>query len=338
MRPATDCMRHQPRSILAIDVSPFGRSIALLPVIRALRSAFPGTFIAVATSTGTSELLAATGLADEAIDLGVVKAADGGGVFKRLVRLFKRASRRDYDMVLDFSPRLETQMLTRLVVRGRTITPSRLPHVIELLIGAAGRRATGEAADYESVLRQVGIGLSEARLAVSLPGEAHARFESLLERKGSRGGEPIVVLYAANVAGAGGWPVGSFGEIGQRLANNFGARIIPADEPSDDSFTEAISALLPQTAIKLASPTALDLAAAVARASLVITDEAGLARLASEMGTPVIEIVEAGGGSPFSKSHRFVRGSSRGRIPADEVYEVACEMIQDSRSASLFRS
>jgi ADP-heptose:LPS heptosyltransferase len=331
-------MRYQPRSILAIDVSPFGRSIALLPVIRALRSAFANTFIAVATSTGTSELLAATGLADETIDLGLVNASKGGGGLKRLIRLFNRTSRREYDLVLDFSPRLETQMLSRLVVRGRTITPSRLPHVIELLIGGAGRRASGRATDYESVLRQVGIGLSEARLAVSLPDEAHAQFERLLERKGSRGGEPIVVLYAANVADAHGWPVESFGEIGQRLANNFGARIIAADEPTDNSFTEAVSALLPQTAIKLASPGALELAAALARASLVITDETGLARLASEMSTPVIEIVEAMNSSPYSKSHRAIGGSSRVRVSADDVYEAASEMIQDSRSASLFRS
>ena len=330
-------MRYQPRSILAIDVSPFGRSIALLPVIRALRSAFANTFIAVATSTGTSELLTATGLADETIDLGLVNQSKGGGL-KRLVRLFNRTSRREYDLVLDFSPRLETQVLSRLVVRGRTVTPSRLPHVIELLIGGAGRRASGRAADYESVLRQVGIGLSEARLAVSLPDEAHAEFERLLERKGSRGGEPIVVLYAANSADAHGWPVESFGEIGQRLANNFGARIIAADEPTDNSFTEAVSALLPQKAIKLESPGALDLAAALARASLVITDEAGLARLASEMSTPVIEIVEAADVRPYSRSHRAIGGSSRVRVSADDVYEAASEMIQDSRSASLFRS
>ncbi|HST20088.1 MAG TPA: hypothetical protein VLR90_03160 [Blastocatellia bacterium] len=326
-----EVMRYQPNSILAIDASPFGRSIALLPVVRQLRAALPNAYIAVATSTGTCELLTAVGLVDEAIDLGVIKSSDGGAgsAVKRFAQLFQRARRRDYDLVLDFAPRLETQMLSRLVVRARTITPSRLPHVIEMLLGGSNKTP-----DYENVLKQIGVNGSDMRLAISLPDEEHAQFERLLERKGSRGGEPIIVLYAAG----NGWPVESFGEIGQRLANNFGARVIAVDEPSDKSFTESASALLPQTAIKLASPRALELAAAIARASLIVTDEPGLARMAADMGTPVIEIAEAHGKSRLAKSHRVVQGSSRARVGTDEVYEIACEMIQDSRSASLFHS
>lgn len=282
--------------------------------------------------------MSAAGLVDETIDLGVIKSSEGGGAgaFKRLARLFKQSRRRDYDLALDFSPRFETQMLSRLVVRARTVTPSRVPNVIEFLISGAARRAGGRATDYESVLRQIGIGPGDPRLRVALPDEEHAQFERLLERNGSRGGEPIVVLYSSAAGGA--WPVESFGETGQRLANNFGARIIAADEPSDDSFTEAVGALLPQTAIKLASPRAPELAAAVARASLVVTDEPGLARLASEMGAPIIEIAEARHAPESGQSHRVVSGSSRARVGADEVFEIACQMIQDSRSASLFRS
>jgi ADP-heptose:LPS heptosyltransferase len=176
-----------------------------------------------------------------------------------------------------------------------------------------------------------------AQFAIRLPDEEHAQFEQMLSRHGSRGGEPIVVLYAANPASSGGWPVESFGEMASRLAHNFGARLIIADEPSDKSFTEAVSALLPQTAIKLAEPSALQLAAAIARASLVITDERGLALAGMEMGTPVIEIGDNSSAQPSSKAHRVVRGSSRTRVNTDEVYEIACEMLQCSRSASLFQ-
>jgi ADP-heptose:LPS heptosyltransferase len=328
-------MRYQPNSILAIDASPFGRSIALLSVVRSLRGALPHAYIAVATSTGTVELLKAMGIVDDAIDLGVIKSSDGGAgsAVKRFAQIFQRARRRDYDLVLDFAPRLETQMLSRLVVRARTITPSRMPHVIEMLLGG-GRQSSNKATDYENVLRQIGVDGSNVQLAISLPDEEHAQFERLLERNGSRGGEPIIVLYAAG----NGWPVESFGEIGQRLANNFGARVIAVDEPSDKTFTSAVSALLPRTAIKLASPRTLELAAAIARASLIVTDEPGLARMSADIGTPVIEIAEAHGEARFSKSHRVVRGSSRGRVPTDEVYEIACEVIQESRSASLFHS
>jgi ADP-heptose:LPS heptosyltransferase len=289
---------------------------------------------------GTCELLTATGLVDEAIDLGIIRPSDDGsyaGALKRAARLFTGARRFDFDLVIDFSPRLETQMLFRFVVRARTVTPSKMPHVIEMLLGGQSRRMRGQAGDYESALRQLGVAMADAQFAISLPNEEHAQFEQMLSKRGSRGGEPIVVLYAANPASPGGWPVEAFGEMAARLSHNFGARLIAADEPSDKSFTEAISALLPQTAIKLAEPRALELTAAVARASLVITDECGLAQMATEMGTPVIEISDNSAAQPSSKSHRIVRGSSRARVATDEVYEVACEMLQYSRSASLFR-
>ncbi|HEX8089229.1 MAG TPA: glycosyltransferase family 9 protein [Blastocatellia bacterium] len=333
-------MSYQPRSILVADVSSFGRSLFLLPAIRALRAAYPKTFIAVATEVGACELLAATGLVDEAIDLGIIKASDDGsyaGVLKRAARLFRRARHIHFDLVIDFSPRLETQVLFRFVVRARTVTPSRMPHLIEALIGARARRPRGEAGDYEEVLRQLGIAMGDARFAIRLPDEEHTQFEQVLSKRGSRGGEPIVVLYAANSASPLGWPVEAFGEIASRLAHNFGARLVAADEPSDESFTQALGALLPQTAIKLAAPSALQLTAAIARASLVITDERGLALVATEMGTPVIEISDDSSARQSSKAHRVVRGSSRPRVTTDEVYEVACEMLQCSRSTSLFQ-
>src|SRR5690349_19734219 len=189
-------MRQSPRAILAIDTTPFARSLQLLTAVRALRVEFPQTFIAVAAATATTQLLLAGGLADEAIDLGVIKSQQGGDGLKRLARLFKRVRHRDYDLVLDFSPKVDTQVLSRFVLGARTVTPARLPRVLDLLMGGP-RRGTG-VGGYESVLQQVGIELRDQRLGFFVPTDDHVQFEKLLERSGSRGGEPIVALYAAD--------------------------------------------------------------------------------------------------------------------------------------------
>ena len=330
-------MQPPPRAILAIDTAPFAHSLSLLAAIRALRIGMPQTYVAVAATTGVSELLAAARLADETIDLGVIKPHNGSDGLKRLARLFKRARHREYDLVLDFSPKLDTQVLSRFVMRARTVMPARLPRVIDMLIGGAQRGAG--AGSYEAVLRQIGVELRDERLGIIVPADEHAQFEKLLERSGSRGGEPIVVLYAADAGHEGGWPVSAFGEIGQRLANAFGARIVALDEPGDAGFTTAIGALLSKSAIRLAAPRALQLAAAMARASLVVTDASGAAQMATDVGTPVIEITEnQSARRATSDFHRLVRGPSRGRISTDEVYELACTLIQSSRSAQLFQN
>lgn len=317
-------------SILVIDVSPFGRSLALLPAMKLLREAYPNAFIAAAASTGICELLLNAGLVTETIDLGVIKP-EGETSLKRIVRLLRSARRFTFDLILDFAPRPETQLLSRVVLRARTITPSRLPLVLEFLTGGASRGSGEQPADYESVLRKLGLEPREICIVITPIPDENTRFEDLLSRNGFRGGEPVVVLYTAG--GADAWPVASFAETAHRLANNFNARVLAVDEPSDQSFTAALEALLPKTAIRLAEPRAQELMAALARATVLITDEPNLAAAASEMGTPVINLARP----CLRAKRRSAPGLKLAIVTTDEVYDAACEILQESRSPSLFR-
>ena len=324
-------MPNTARSILVVDLSPFGRSLNLLPAMRVLREAYPSAFIAVAASTGVCEMLSSSALVTETIDLGAIKPAGAFSSLNKTVRLMRSARRFTFDLILDFCPRPETQFLSRVVLRARTITPSRLPLVLEFLTGVAKNRRGEQVTDYESVLRKLGLEVGKSSIAARPSPEENARFEALLARHGFRGGEPVVVLYTAG--GAGAWPTASFAETAHRLANNFNARILAADEPSDRSFTAALEGLLPRGAIRLAEPRALELMAAVARASVLITDEPNLAAAASEMGTPVINLT-----LPFpGPGRRAAAEAMLASATTDEVYDEACEILQESRSSSLFQ-
>ncbi|HYV07945.1 MAG TPA: hypothetical protein VFB82_25360, partial [Blastocatellia bacterium] len=98
------------------------------------------------------------------------------------------------------------------------------------------------------------------------------------------------------------------------------------------NFTTAIEALLPKTAIRLVQPRAVDLMAALARASLVITDEPNIATVAMRMSTPVIDVA-----APSSSAPSRVSVPSRAATTTEEVYEEAAEILQESRSPTLFR-
>lgn len=319
-------MLYSARSILVLDISTFGRSLALLPAMSVLRNAYPNAFIAAAASTGICELLLNRGLVSEAFDLGVIKPGGAASSVKRIVRLIRIARRFNFDLALDFAPRPETQFLSRVVLRTRTITASGLPFLFEFLTGGASRASGEQPAGYENVLRKLGLEPPESRIVVTPMPDENARFEELLSRNGFRGGEPVVVLYTAG--GADAWPIASFGETAHRLANNFNARVLAADEPSGQCFTTALEALLPKTAIRLAEPRAPELMAAVARASVLITDEPNLRAAASEMGTPVIDL---------AANRRAAPGLRLANATTDEVYDAACEILQESRSPSLFR-
>src|SRR5438552_296297 len=187
-------MPHPARSILAIDASPFGRSLALLPATRALRASYPKALLVAATSSGISELLGASGIIDETIDLGVIKSSERRftSSLKRVAGLVRRARRFNFDLVLDFSPRLETQITSRLFLGARTLTPSRIPRAIEVLLSIAAVPAAVDSSafsDYYRVLQQTGVELNDIRLVFAPRVEEDARFEERLARSGSRGGE-----------------------------------------------------------------------------------------------------------------------------------------------------
>ncbi len=327
-------MAEHPRSILAINAASFGRSLALLPALRALRHAFPKTRITAAVTRGIMDLLSSTEMVDEAIDLGVIPASKGGALskFSRFIKLARRSRRADFDLVMDFSPGAETQLLARVFLNARVIASAAGPSFIDSLFGRTARQ-TGK--EYAGMLSRLGIKLGDESVGMELSEEDHARFEQLLARKGSRGGEPIVILHSEMGDSHRRWPIERMGDLAVRLSLMPGARVVAMDEPHTRLFTDSINAFLPRGAIRLPSPQGKDFFAAIARASLLVTDDRGVAGAASEMATPVLEVAESGSRSQAT-THRIIEGASRTRITVDEVYEAACEMLQSNRSSVLF--
>jgi len=335
-------MTNSASSILVVDETPFGQSLALIPAMRAIRASDTKAFLVAAAPSGTCELLVSHQLADDTLPLGVIKPSDGASsnTLKRLWALVRRSRHYNFDLVLDFSSKLETQLVSRLFLRSKVISPSGLPGAIGFLMELGGlSRSPGAPglSAYESVLRQAGVELSDGRLSLHLSADEDSQFERRLSASGYKGGELLILLYCASSGSRNAWPDASFTETGSRLANHFDARLIVVDEPSDDSFTRN-QRDLPSSAIKLAKPRAGELLAAIARSTIVITDSPSVGKIAAEIGTPAIEIADSSSAQEqLSVTHRIARAASRVRVSTEEVYEIACEMIQESRSSILFR-
>jgi ADP-heptose:LPS heptosyltransferase len=325
-------MRYPPRKILAIDCSPFFRSLATLPALAALRVAHPQAVIVAAMSRGACELLNASGHINEAVDLGVSGRLTPGavGAAKRAFKLVTATRNRSFDLVLDFSPRFETQLVARFGLGGRVVTPAIPSRLFDSVLGRKGK-VLDHAVECVSVLRQVKVDIDPEPAGIRLPAEENARFEQLLGRHRSRGGEPIVLIHGCNSEQMpdNSWP----GELAARLARGQHARVIAVDEPYSRDFTDRVGRSLPPNAIKLVAPRAMEVAAAVARASLVITDQPEMWHMARQLKTPMLEL-----------SFGQARQSDVGRVvismasPAalDDAYDAGCEMLHQTRSPFLF--
>ncbi|HWC78106.1 MAG TPA: hypothetical protein VG778_11620 [Blastocatellia bacterium] len=332
-------MAVEAQSILAIEASSFCRSLAVLPALRALSAAYPGARRVIAASRATCEVVAASNLATEVLDLGNLSTAGASPGFeiKKLLKLIGLTRRAHFDLVVDFSPGIESGIATFLGRHSRVVTASKASNLIDLLFGGGGRRSSGDhAEECARIVRRLGLEVDDKTPIIELPHEENVRFEQVLVRHGSKGGEPVVVLYGSKAS----WMPGAAGEcvaeVSARLASGFGARIVAVDEPSSRDFTDGIAKMLPAGAIKLASPRVFETAAAVARASMVITAEPEVAYLTSVFGTPLLELRYAGSRAPVAKGARVVSAGTRVNL-GDEAFEAACEMIQASRLTSLFQ-
>lgn len=331
-------MAYDPRAILVVDVSPFGKALLMLPALQALRDKYPQSFIAVAAAKGICDLLSASNLVDETVDLGIIKPTEQsyGSAIKRLFRLLTK-TRREYDWAIDFSPRLETQIASRLSWRARHITPSRISNLIDLFLKREVSSRDDHLAECASALKKVGITRIEPRFPLPLSNEESLRFEDLVFRKEARHGEPIVVCYSAGADGGDSWSREKFVEIAHRLFHNFKARIVMAEEPFSSELSGILKDRLPLKALVLTAPTGLQFAAAIARSSLVITDERGVAKMAADFDAPVIEIADSPSAYAEDPSYRVIVSSSPARVTTEAVFESASELIQAGRTASLLK-
>jgi len=131
--------------------------------------------------------------------------------------------------------------------------------------------------------------------------------------------------YAVLIPGAGvewrAWPVGSFAWIGRRLAQQ-GIGLVVAGGAADLSMTDALMRELQGKAENFAGRTTLgELAAILAGARLVISNETAAAHIAAAVGTPA---VCAMGGGHYGRFLPYVLEVEEKRVPIPVVQKMDC--------------
>ena len=191
-------MAVEAQSILAIEASPFCRSLAVLPALRALSDTYPGARRVIAASRATCEVVAAGRLATEVLDLGNLSTTGASPAFeiKKLLKLLGLTRRAQFDLVLDFSPGIESGIATFLGRHSKVVTASKASHLIELFFGGGGKRSSGDhAEECARIVRRLGLDVDEKSPIIELPSEENSRFEQVLLRTWFEGrraaGDPL---------------------------------------------------------------------------------------------------------------------------------------------------
>lgn len=157
-------------------------------------------------------------------------------------------------------------------------------------LAAAHRRAAGlHLADFWAALAPEGTPWPDPSM-LRVPERAVEEANEILVRSGIRGSEQFVVLAPGARHPARRWPAASFGEL-TRLLGGRGVRVVLAGDESEAGITAEVISVAGAGPADLTGRTPLPvLAAVLARARVLVSNNTGTLHLADAVGTKVVGI------------------------------------------------
>lgn len=340
-------MNLDPHNILVIDFGQLGDVVLSLPALSAVRARFPRARVTVAVGRPGVAVVELAGVADKVLGVDRVALRDGPkpmSIF-RIARLVKEVRRSGFDFVIDLHSLSETNLLGYLSKAPQRLYARRPGRSLDWLsnfrprppIEDTNKHATDR---YLDVLAPLGIG-EVSRVARLKPREEDDRaIDEMLRKERAGVDAPLVGLFPGAGHPSRRWPLEHFIELARRLDSNDGVRLVLFAGPEERRLVRERRAEFPRSTILFDRLTVPQLASALARLALFVSNDTGPMHVAAAVGTPVVILMQHhpmfGCYVPRGDRHRVVHAPFIEQITPEEVYAVARSVFTAERATSLF--
>lgn len=339
-------MQFDPRKILVIDFGQLGDVVLSLPALRAIRRRFPSAHITVAVGKPANEVVALSGSANDIFEVDRVALRDGNTLVSiwRIFKLVRQVREAKFDLVIDLHSLSETNLLGYLTGAPHRLYSRRPGRSLDYLANFKPRPPaedkTRHAVDrYLDVLKPLNIENASRMPVLHTNPAGDAAVDSLLKKEKAQSGELLVGL----VPGAGNatrrWALENYAQLADHLIRNDRVRVIVFVGPEEQAMLPQMRTLFPPGAIFFDRLTIAQLLSALARMTLVVSNDTGPAHLAAAAGAPVLVVMDRPtphSYMPIGDQHRFIYGADITKPTVEEVYRTAHELLALNRTAQLF--
>ncbi|HUQ33233.1 MAG TPA: glycosyltransferase family 9 protein [Pyrinomonadaceae bacterium] len=341
-------MTFDPRNILVIDFGQLGDVVLSLPALRAIREKFPQARITVAVGKPGAPIVDLSGYSDATIVVDRVALRDGSkalAVF-RIGKIVKQVRRERFDFVIDLHSLSETNLLGFVSGAPRRLYARRPGRSLDILSNfhpkppVEDTRPTKHAIDrYLDVL--IPLGIKDASRVPRLVTRASddASVEQMLLKEKANVSAPLVGLFPGAGHPGRRWPLARFGELAERLARNDGVRIILFAGPEERELVREMKATFPRGTIIFDRLSIPQLASALARLSVFVSNDTGPMHIATAVGVSVVALLDRPTPNsfiPVEERHRVIYSHRISEMTTDEVYEATRELLAAGRTETLF--
>jgi ADP-heptose:LPS heptosyltransferase len=343
-------MAFDPRNILVIDFGQLGDVVLSLPALRAIREKFPQARITVAVGKPGAPVVDLSGYADATIVVDRVALRDGWKVLSlfRIGHIVKEVRRARFDFVIDLHSLSETNLLGFLSGARHRLYARRPGRSIDVFANfhpkppVEDNRPTKHAIDrYLDVLIPLGIRDAPRIPRLGTRAEDDASAEQMLKKEKANTNAPLVGLFPGAGHPDRRWPLARFNELAERLVRNDGVRIILFAGPEEREMVKEMRAAFPRTAIIFDRLTIPQLASALARLSVFVSNDTGPMHIATAVGTSVVALLDRPTPNsfiPVEERHRVIYSRRISEMTTDEVYAATRELLVAGRTETLFAS
>lgn len=352
------------RNVLCVRLDNLGDVLMTAPAIRALRFGRSDRRITLLASPGGAEAAGLIPGIDEAISYEApwMKASRPGTSTVDL-DMIRRLAEGRFDAAVIFTVYSQSPLPAALLAHLAGI-PLRAAHCRENPYGLLThwvRETEPHHRVRHEVERQLDLAMAVGAARLPLPPRLHvplaarASLARRLVEEGVRPGEPLVVVHPGASAASRRYPAERFGAAVGELVARRRCRVIVTGSAGDRDVVETVCRTASQPAHVIGWAGALslpELAALLARARLLVSNNTGPVHIASSLGTPVVDLYALTNPQhgPWNVPHRVLfkdvpcrfcyrsvcpEGHHRCLlgVPAHEVAEAACTMLDGRHDA-----
>jgi heptosyltransferase I len=336
-----------PRNILVIDLGQLGDVVLSLPALRAIREKFPRARITVAVGKPAAPVVELSGYSDATIPVDRVALRDGPKPWAvlRIIKLVQEVRRREFDFIIDLHSLSETNLLGFFSGASKRLYARRPGRSLDFLANFPTRppvedtRQQKHAVDrYLDVLAPLGIRNAPRVPRLRTRAEDDRTVEALLKKVKADAGSPLVGLFPGAGHPSRRWPLERFIELADMLTRNDEVRIIVFAGPEERDMVARVKASFPRSTVVFDRLTIPQLAAALARLSVLVSNDTGPMHIAAALGTAVVLLLDRRAPHsylPVEGQHRVIQRVITD-ITTEEVYGTARELLAMGRTEALF--
>ena len=279
------------KKILVIKLRYIGDVLLATPVLHALRERFPGAYLAVAVNRGTEDVLKWNP------DLSEVLIVERNGLAAQF-QFLQEIRRRGFDCVIDLTDGDRSAVLARCSgapVRIGLNEEHRWRGLLYTTVVQARPDVRHRLERDLETVRPLGIQPKAGPLVLQTsPQDDEAAARLLEEMAGHRNpgdAKRLVMLQPGARYWFKAWPVERFAELADRLAEQYGCRILIGGDARERDLAEAIGGKARAGVVSLAGRlTLLQYAAVLKRCALFVGNDNGPMHMAAALGVPVVAL------------------------------------------------